>query len=670
MKKDFLHKRYHNICSYFYTNRLFISYVIITFLCCLLVKAFTSGGTFQIRSMVMDLAIILAIGSFCYLKQPNKRFGYLLFWLCFVAFLGTVHTIYYRFYASFGSIGDLATLPQAETVTGSIFERIGLDNIVFFLMPVIFYYINRKLKTTSYFNYISIINNGKKYFLVTLIVGLSLFGIRFACATTADYNSLKKLWNRSHVVQRFGMIFYQAHDVVQALKPHLNSIFGYDEAYKLVKDFYDNKDTSYIHNNKYTGIIEGKNIIFVHMESIQNFLMDLSFNGKEVTPHLNKLSKEGMFFSNFYPEVSTGTSSDTEFTLSTSLMPVASGTVFVTYYNRDFVSMQKILADKGYNTFSMHGNYSSMWNRNKAHPSLGYQDMYFRESYTFTDEDVINLGINDKLFFEQSIPILEQIEQDNEKYMGTIITLSNHSPFNFVDKYGDFDLTKTFVVTNHETGRNETITVDYLEGKSLGNYIKSVHYADEALGEFLNYIKKSDYFNDTIFVFYGDHDARFSQSELNYLYNYNPLTKGLYDKDDPEYQSYDYFDHELNKKTPLIIWTKNSKLKNTFKGNIKYYMGMIDVQPTILNMFGLSNPYALGHDIFNIKNDNVIPFPNGNFLTSEMYYNNSTGEFKLINDNSVIGVDYVEERVKDTEQILNISNMVIIYNLLAKLNEQ
>ena len=144
------------------------------------------------------------------------------------------------------------------------------------------------------------------------------------------------------------------------------------------------------------------------MESIQNFLMDLSFNGKELTPNLNKLSKEGLFFSNFYPEVSTGTSSDTEFTLSTSLMPVASGTVFVTYYNRNYLSMQKLLTNEGYYTYSMHGNYSSMWNRNKVHPSLGYQGMYFEEYFEYTDDDVINLGINDSLFFKEAMPILEK----------------------------------------------------------------------------------------------------------------------------------------------------------------------------------------------------------------------------------------------------------------------
>ena len=93
------------------------------------------------------------------------------------------------------------------------------------------------------------------------------------------------------------------------------------------------------------------------------------------------------------------------------------------------VSIPKYLSSLGYYTFSMHGNADTMWNRNMAHPSLGYEGMYFKESFIYEDTDVINLGINDQLFFKQAIPIMENIENTYENYMGYVITLSNHSPF-------------------------------------------------------------------------------------------------------------------------------------------------------------------------------------------------------------------------------------------------
>ena len=95
-------------------------------------------------------------------------------------------------------------------------------------------------------------------------------------------------------------------------------------------------------------------------------------------------------------------------------------------------------------------------------------------------------------------------------------------------------------------------------------------------------------------------------------------------------------------------------------------MGMIDVAPTILNMLGYKNEYALGHDIFNIKNNNVVAFPNGNFLNSVMYYNNSTGEYYVINDSTVIDDNYVDKTKESVEKMLEVSNSIIVYDLLNK----
>ena len=47
-------------------------------------------------------------------------------------------------------------------------------------------------------------------------------------------------------------------------------------------------------------IFDGKNVIAIHAESLQNFTLDLSFNGKKVTPNISKLAEEGMYFNNFY----------------------------------------------------------------------------------------------------------------------------------------------------------------------------------------------------------------------------------------------------------------------------------------------------------------------------------------------------------------------------------
>ena len=164
--------------------------------------------------------------------------------------------------------------------------------------------------------------------------------------TGTDASRLIKQWDRVYIVQRFGIILYQGNDLVQSLTPRINSLFGYDEAVKNFKEFYTEKFSQEKKSNKYTGTLEGMNVIFVHMESIHGYLVGMEINDQEITPTLNKLSKEGMYFSNFYPQISVGTSSDTEFTINTSLMPASSGIVFTQYFDRSYDSIPKILSKR------------------------------------------------------------------------------------------------------------------------------------------------------------------------------------------------------------------------------------------------------------------------------------------------------------------------------------
>jgi phosphoglycerol transferase MdoB-like AlkP superfamily enzyme len=65
-------------------------------------------------------------------------------------------------------------------------------------------------------------------------------------------------------------------------------------------------------------------------------------------------------------------------------------------------------------------------------------------------------------------------------------------------------------------------------------------------------------------------------------------------------------------------------------------MGMIDVMPTIGNMIGIKNQYALGNDIFTTKEKNIVPFPDGDYLTNTYYYSSSKDESYIIYKNSTI----------------------------------
>lgn len=128
---------------------------------------------------------------------------------------------------------------------------------------------------------------------------------------------------------------YQINDMIKSIEPKMSTLFGQDKANRQINEFYENRETNY-KKNDYTNIFKDKNVIAVHAESMQNVLIGMKINGVEITPNLNKLSSSGLYFNNFYSQVSFGTSSDTEFTLATSLLPVSSGSVFINYSDRTY----------------------------------------------------------------------------------------------------------------------------------------------------------------------------------------------------------------------------------------------------------------------------------------------------------------------------------------------
>ncbi|MBQ3021471.1 MAG: LTA synthase family protein [Bacilli bacterium] len=645
-----------NVINYIKHNRLFLSFILLTFINCFLVRYLTVGNWYNEKTFFIDFAIGVFFGSFAYLIKPNKQFYYLFTLFIVNVLICVINSIYYTWYSSFASFSLLSALGQVGEVGDAIFEKLKIIHFIYLVPIFIFWYINVRLKKKDYFSLVRKIEKGKRLFLYTILVSIMLLGINLSMISKTSYGSLVKQWNRESIVKSFGIVIYQGNDLIQTMGSKLNSLFGYDEASRKFVEYFTNKEKEES-DNKYTDIYKGKNVIFMHLESMMTFFVDLKINGQEITPNLNKLTKEGLYFSNFYPEISVGTSSDTELTVNTSLLPVSSGTVFVSYYDRYFESIEKLLSKNGYYTFSMHGNKASMWNRHKMHPSLGYQDMYFEDKYNI--DEVVGLGLSDFSFYKQITPILTNIENNHENYMGTIITLSNHTPFEDLDVYGNLlDLTYTTTIVNDD-GVKEEVTYDYLEGTKLGNYIKSAHYADKALGEFINSLYENDIMNDTVFVMYGDHDAKLSKNEFNYYYNFDFTTGEIKDEEDPTYIEFDYYQNELNRKTPLIVWTKEDGLKK----EVKYYMGMVDVLPTIGNMLGIKNEFALGHDIFETKWNNIIPFPNGNFLTSKVYYNSSKEEYMPLT-NSPIDETYIEECKLYTETIIELSNDIIVYDLI------
>lgn len=656
--------------QYLRNNILFVTFVVTCLFNSTILRFFcmhTLENYLAIKPIIADLAILIIAGSFGYLFKPKNRFTYFMIMEIFFSAICMINSVYYTFYTSFASVSMLSLTQYIGEVGDAVVENvIQLKDLIYIIGPIILIFINYKLKRINYYKKIEPKQARKKRTLKTLSVGAGFLVLFIVTLTSLDVTRFIKQWNREYIVMRFGIYIYQANDVVTSVQPKINSLFGYDQAKKKFNDYFkDKKDSA--ETNEYTNIFEGKNVIVIHGESMQTNAMNLSFNGQEVTPTLNKLASEGMFFSNFYSQVSVGTSSDSELTNTTSLMPTQSGTAFVSYYDRTYISTPKLLRDKGYYVYSMHANNADFWNRRAMHESLGYNKFYSKKDYEVTKENTIGLGLSDKSFFTQSITKMKKESQKHDKWYSLLIMLTNHTPFSEVDKYGEFDVSLKETVTK-EDGTGEEVTYPYMEGTKLGNYFKSIHYADGALGEFIDNLDKEGLLDNTVLIIYGDHDARLPRKDYNRLYNYDKTNDKTLDPEDPNYKEYDSYQYELGRKVPFIIWTKDMKGTKLNK-EIKNVMGMYDVQPTLGNMFGFYNKYALGHDIFNIKDNNIVIFPNGNWVTNKVYYNSQKEAYLSLTDEP-ISEEEIEKNNQYSTKLLDVSNDMIVFNLLKSDNNE
>ena len=593
-----------------FSQSLKSNYIIYIFIISSLINSilllFMTTGLGNIRFIFSDLVILLLICSFSFLVK--KRNLYFLIFSIILSLICCINSLYYNNYNDFASAYLIETLFQAfklpsEAITGvfQVFDFIFLWQIV---LMIILYRLEKYERDSA---------NFKRGLLVTF----SLFVIILLTCNSNDIYRLTHDWNKSYVVRNFGIYSYQINDLFTITKKLICPNCGKEEAQVIVDEYFRNKGVA---ENEYTNIFKDKNVLFIHAESVQTMFLNSQINNQVITPNLNRLASEGLYFSNYYSQESVGTSSDAEFTITNSILPVVVGTVFINYDHNNYQSMVESFEQIGYYTFSMHGNSCEYWNRNQMYQAIGYDRFYCYNDYELNDQ--IGIGLSDKSFFSQSADIISDIYNNHDKFYGTLIMLTNHTPF-YNDGKVEFD-------------------VGNMEGTKIGNYLKLLHYADEAIGEFITKLDNLGVLEDTVIVIYGDHDAKFTIKQYEEY-----LGKDI-----------DFYEYEQLTKVPLIIWTKDKQVQ----GEITKIMGSYDVMPTLANMFGFEYEYVLGHDIFNVD-ENIVVFPNGNWVTDKVYYNNQLSDYKAYSE---VSEEYLKENEEKARKVVEISNYLIRYNLFKE----
>ena len=432
-------------------------------------------------------------------------------------------------------------------------------------------------------------------------VGLVLFGVNLSFAEMSRPQLLCRTFDRSYIVKYLGIDTFTGYDLVKS--QHINNMRQSATKPELlkVKKFTDKHYAPA--NPQMYGIAKGRNVIIIHLESFQQFLINKKINGQEVTPFLNSLynGKDAYSFDNFFHQVGQGKTSDAENLLETSTFGLPQGSLFATLgSDNTFQGAPAILNQRaGYTSAVFHGNVASFWNRNNVYKNLGYQYFFDASYYDTSGDKATGYGLKDKLLFKNSIKYLQSLQQP---FYAKYITVTNHFPYTLDDE----DKDPNFQTTN--TGDS-----------NVDNYFVTAHYLDQSIQEFFNYLQKTGLDKKSIIMIYGDHYG-ISNSENTSLASV--LGKSADDWTD--------FDNAQLQRVPLMF-----VIPGTGHGKVYHtYGGEVDVLPTLLHLLGISSKRYIqfGTDLFSSKHNQVVAFRNRDFVTPTYtsvggtIYNNKTGK--------------------------------------------
>lgn len=287
------------------------------------------------------------------------------------------------------------------------------------------------------------------------------------------------------------------------------------------------------------------NLVILLQESLGAGFVE-SLGGKPVTPNLEKLKDEGIWFTHLY---ATGTRSVRGIeAVVTGFQPTPSdSTVKLDLSQKNFFTLASLLSKRGYLTEFIYGGEAHFDNMRSFFMGNGFQQItdqpdfknpVFVASWGASDEDLLNKAHEQLMAHHAS----------GKPFFTLAFSSSNHAPFEFPD------------------GRIEL----YEQPKATDN--NAVKYADYAIGEFIKKAKASPYWNDTVFLIVADHDIRVRGDSLVPIEHFH---------------------------IPALILGGGIQAKT-----VDVIASQIDLPVTVLSLMGIEAQHPMtGHDLSNVSAD-------------------------------------------------------------------
>lgn len=381
-----------------------------------------------------------------------------------------------------------------------------------------------------------------------------------------------------------------------------------------------------VQTNEMTGLFEGKNIIVVLMESMDDWLID-----EEVTPTICRMMDEGINFTNLYTPGFGGVRTfNTEFCVNTGIYLPTDGNLAFSYCNNDFSqSLPNLFRERGYSAESFHYNQSIFYNRGVMHPAMGYEEYISYYDYVSDGSDPALLS--DTFQFDNET-IREKFfggDSEDGKFCSFLITRSAHMPYTYDDELSQYAL-EQYPEFQGKTGHEE---VDCLQAKAK--------LVDDMFAALEQQLEETGHLDDTVIVAFADHYT-YSMTDKDKLYEVSNVADTL-----------------LVEKTPCFIWANDMEPVTVDKT-----LNTADILPTVCNLFGIQEYSYLGHDAFDDSYDGYTIFPNGDWLTDGVLYRDGAVAVEFY-DGAAEQVD-IGEMNQIAQEFIDISNLLLKCNYYAQ----
>ncbi|TCJ03747.1 LTA synthase family protein [Cytobacillus praedii] len=555
-----------------------ISYPFILIMFVLLIKItafqmiiFDNKSIFHIVLIEFPMWALMLTGLLLIFKK-RRWLSIWLFNLCLSA-LFIVIMYYTRYFSTVPSYYDVKQIYQSNSVGGTVALLGSPFDFLFFLdvvliLPLI-WFITKKSELISFASI-------KKWTIAFSCAGLITTVIAFFYPLVDVSYFAKK---HGYIQSQFVQFYERGIGTALAKNDHLSD-----------KELENLKGNAFVPPSEHDtfGLAKNRHVFTIQVESLQEFVINKSINGQEITPNLNRLLKDSAYFDHVYQQIGAGNTSDAEWIMHTSLYPEGMDPTVNVIDGSDIPSLVHTLERNGYGTATYHADDITYWSRDKLYPALGFDYVYTSEE--IPNEKEIGFGPADEVLFNYVEKQLPDQMEDHSLMYSNIITLTSHTPFEMPDEYEYLNLPDSYKDTY------------------VGNYLQSVRYTDEQIGKFIQSLKELGIYDQSLILIYGDHSGLHGA----------PVTE----KDEQLLKEMLGHDYNLHDRfvVPVIF-----NAPGIFNGETHSQLGgQIDLMPTLLNLLGIEHDsQMIGHNLFQYKKNLLgmrYYMPGGSFISDNTLY--------------------------------------------------